>query len=361
MFDIHLAATFFTLGLVLLNLGLLTGNLRSAPLQNGLILLLLLGITGHLLEPFVSSVDWLHRVCRFFRAGIPCFFWLMCNAVFNDRFRLNKQVLAIVGVVIGLRPVMVVIAGMTGLELSGGLYWLVYWLPQSLEFVLIAHSLWVVLRELKDDLVNSRRLMRTALVGGVGLYIAVYVFVEQTASGTRFLEVLSFIVAAVLTLAYSMMLLRFDAELTRPSVLSDAAPEPMQDAGRQVMASPPAQSEPDNPHIDALRQLMTEHKRYRESGLTIGRLADELQLPEHKLRQMINREMGYKNFSDFLNGYRIEEACQRLSSQVESDTPILTIALEAGYASLSVFNRIFKSRTGMTPTQYREQSPSQNP
>ena len=35
------------------------------------------------------------------------------------------------------------------------------------------------------------------------------------------------------------------------------------------------------------------------------------------------------------------------------ELPILTIALEAGYGSIGPFNRAFKQRMGMTPTEYR--------
>jgi AraC-like DNA-binding protein len=33
--------------------------------------------------------------------------------------------------------------------------------------------------------------------------------------------------------------------------------------------------------------------------------------------------------------------------------PILTLALDLGYASLSPFNRAFKAHTGLTPSEYR--------
>ena len=35
------------------------------------------------------------------------------------------------------------------------------------------------------------------------------------------------------------------------------------------------------------------------------------------------------------------------------EVPILTIALDAGFASLGPFNRAFKAETGLTPTEYR--------
>ena len=63
--------------------------------------------------------------------------------------------------------------------------------------------------------------------------------------------------------------------------------------------------------------------------------------------------LGFRNFTAFLNSYRVTEAKQQLGDPEQSRTPVLTIALNLGYASLGPFNRAFKAQTGMTPTEYR--------
>lgn len=73
-----------------------------------------------------------------------------------------------------------------------------------------------------------------------------------------------------------------------------------------------------------------------------------------QLRESINQHLGYRNFNDFLNHYRIDEAAQRLLRQ---DLPILSIALDAGYGSIGPFNRAFKQLKGFTPSEYRAQNP----
>ena len=77
---------------------------------------------------------------------------------------------------------------------------------------------------------------------------------------------------------------------------------------------------------------------YRRSGLTITALAAELGYPEHQLRRLINQHLGFRNFSFFLNSFRIEEATERLSDPAEARKPVLTIALDLGYGSLGPFN-----------------------
>jgi AraC-like DNA-binding protein len=74
---------------------------------------------------------------------------------------------------------------------------------------------------------------------------------------------------------------------------------------------------------------------------------------EYLLRRAINRHLGYRNFNDFLHDYRLREAGQRLCDPAEAHLPVLTIALDCGYGSIGPFNRAFKSRFGLTPTQYR--------
>ena len=78
-----------------------------------------------------------------------------------------------------------------------------------------------------------------------------------------------------------------------------------------------------------------------------------MNLPDHQLRVVINQQLGFENFSRFLNSYRIPAICDKLQQAEHQTTPVLTLALEAGYNSIAPFNRAFKELKGMTPTQYR--------
>lgn len=104
-----------------------------------------------------------------------------------------------------------------------------------------------------------------------------------------------------------------------------------------------------------LEASMKEHI-WREEGLTIGKLADNLQAPEHRLRKVINQGLGYRNFAAFVNEHRIGAACEVLADPVKADIPVITIAYEVGYASLGPFNRAFKDIVGESPTEYRKRS-----
>ncbi len=105
--------------------------------------------------------------------------------------------------------------------------------------------------------------------------------------------------------------------------------------------------------LAGLERLMAVERAYRQEGLTIGSLSRRLGIPEYKLRRLINQGLGYRNFTAFLNRYRLEEAKAALADPAQAAVPVLTIAMDAGFQSLPPFNRAFKAKTGLTPSEYR--------
>ena len=122
----------------------------------------------------------------------------------------------------------------------------------------------------------------------------------------------------------------------------------------------PAQATPNNANEEQVareRELsaqiqvaMEEEKLYRISSLTVLGLAKRVASQEYLVRRAINNRLGYRNFSEFLNSYRIRETTQLLK---DTDEPITNIGLDVGYTSLSSFYTAFKSMHDVTPKQYR--------
>jgi AraC-like DNA-binding protein len=102
-----------------------------------------------------------------------------------------------------------------------------------------------------------------------------------------------------------------------------------------------------------LRALMEGDRIYREEGFGLSVLAGRLSLPEYRLRRLINQRLGHRNFTSFVNGYRLAETMAALADPGQAEVPILTIALDAGFQSIGPFNRAFKAHTGVTPTAFR--------
>jgi AraC-like DNA-binding protein len=110
-----------------------------------------------------------------------------------------------------------------------------------------------------------------------------------------------------------------------------------------------------------LDHLMSVERIYRQEGLAIGALAARFDVPEYRLRQVINEGLGYRNFNAFLNHYRIADAKVALSDLAQREVPVLTIAMDAGFQSIGPFNRAFKAETGMTPTEFRREALARQP
>lgn len=279
--------------------------------------------------------------------GTPALFWIWAGAVFVDDFRpswrdaLAWAVLPIVGAL--------------------GIYQWRPWLGTAedvLGLLFILLTAWRTLAGLHDDLVERRRRLRPALVILAVLYAGGLLLMNMLGRdhppdpSSRIVEAS---VLAALAAAFALVGLR---------------------AGRHLFSSLPVEPEPRGPEaipeaastIDAqedallarLRQLMEEEKVYRQEGFGVNLLVAALDVPEYRLRRLINQRLGHRNFSSFVNGYRLAEATAALADPGQAAVPILTIALDSGFQSIGPFNRAFKTHTGMTPTAYRKQADSRN-
>jgi AraC-like DNA-binding protein len=102
----------------------------------------------------------------------------------------------------------------------------------------------------------------------------------------------------------------------------------------------------------ALIRAMENGRVYRNSELTLADLADQLDTTPHKLSEVLNSEL-QQTFYDFVNGYRVEDVQRRIADESSRNLKILALAMDAGFASKSTFNAVFRERTGHTPSSYR--------
>lgn len=111
--------------------------------------------------------------------------------------------------------------------------------------------------------------------------------------------------------------------------------------------------------ITRIENFMQREKPFLDANINIESLAKRLSLPERTLSRILNQHFG-KNFFEFINERRIEEAKQLLADPGKKDMNILDILAEAGFSSKSTFNAIFKKYVGQTPSQYRKTPLPQN-
>ena len=202
-----------------------------------------------------------------------------------------------------------------------------------------------------DDLIERRRIIRLFLPLLVGIQAGSILLYETVTGGAITFAPLQlanalWILAMVIFAATTLM--RADAELL---VETDGDAKDQPQSGGLSPSELVLQEKLDAAMADGY---------YRTPGLTIASLAAHLDTPEHRLRALINQRLGHRNFSAFLNGFRIAEAREILSDKAKVDLPVLTIAMDLGYNSLPTFNRAFRSETSQTPTDFRRAAIGQN-
>jgi len=110
--------------------------------------------------------------------------------------------------------------------------------------------------------------------------------------------------------------------------------------------------EVDTEKVTLIEDYMRTQKPYLANILTLDQLANQLDMPPRSLSMIINRHFK-RNFFEFINEYRIEEAKLQLADPKTKGTTIIEIMTQSGFNSKATFNTFFKKIVGSTPSQYR--------
>lgn len=295
----------------------------------------------------VAGVDPVYRLwpLQMLAMGAPALFWIWAGAVFIDDFRPTWRA------ALGWAVLPVVAA----FNLHARQPWI--WTAESLLallFVLLAA--WRILSGLRDDLLERRRRLRPllavfAVLFSVGQILRDIFYPGQPAAASG--RIVEAALLAALALAFALVALRAGFSL------ADSPAADAEERKSAVVQMPTTETDAQEDALLArLLQLMREEKVYRQEGFGLGVLVAALGVPEYRLRRLIHERLGHRNFSSFVNGYRLTEVTAALADPGQADVAILTIALDAGFQSIGPFNRAFKAHTGMTPTAYRKQAES---
>ena len=281
-----------------------------------------------------------HAIVRFGDVANIVFIWWLGLAIFQDSFRLRWWHLA----VLALNCVILLPHRIR--ELQGEDYFH-HGLNLGLDGVMVGimgHLVFVTLKGRADDLIEPRRRLRLYFVLAMTLATLLTLLFENLLANSHpeFLQTLRCIIIFPLALWGILWLTEMHPEkitFTEPTTSREIKPniDPR-----------------DRALLDTLNAAMNVDKIYAEPGLTIRTLSGKLGTPEHRLRHLINSGLGYRNFSSFLNEYRIDAIKAAFAEPKNSRIPVLTIALDHGYNSLAPFNRAFKDIEGITPSAYRQ-------
>ena len=335
------ALTMASVTTVLLIAGLALAERRWSR-SKVIFILLAISNSGLMIDALPSALGLPHQLdlfCKLLAIPNVGLIWWLALSVCDDRFQLNSfawagMLLSSVGRIFWWLSDSGLIAGVPELILG---------FSALFEGALFLHMLWVGVSSYKDDLIEPRREARIWIAALIVVTLGVMIVAQQVMSSSEY-----GLLRAGLVLPLSILAV-FALAQFRSHSLDFAKPSDRPQPQNGIEAKD------QQAHGDLL-EFMTKRKPYLDSDLSIATLSEQVSIPTHRLRRIINQGMGFRNFSSFLAHYRIADVQAALADPQQARTQILTIALDHGFSSISTFNRVFKAETSQTASAYREQA-----
>lgn len=313
---------------------------------------MLVGVIGYMLNstPLMTLKGPLDPWIDLVSLSTPFWIWLMGRRLFErepeQRIMLCAAALMLLGWFLAR---FVPFTGLAG-----------FLLLHTIALALVVDLVRVGIFERDDDLIEERRIVRlwlpllVALQAGQILLVEMLELTSLVDSRQPVLSLINSVITLVIMLFASITLFQTNRDLL--PVEGDEEP-----ANSDEELIPELDLSPSEKVLHDKLIAAMEEGAYTAPGLTISALADQLDTPAHRLRALINSRLGHRNFSAFLNRYRIAEAQRMLSSGEHVDLPVLTIAMDLGYNSLPPFNRAFRAISGSSPSEFRKRAFAQDP
>lgn len=105
--------------------------------------------------------------------------------------------------------------------------------------------------------------------------------------------------------------------------------------------------------MESIEKEMIEKDLYKRANLSLDLFAAETGINRYYISGALNRSTG-KNFSTYVNEYRIKEAIRIMSGPTNKNLTIDKIAYDAGFNDRQSFHRVFKKKTGLSPSDFRK-------
>ena len=273
--------------------------------------------------------------------SVPILFWYFSKSIFDDNFKLGKIHVALYVVIVVVNYSLFYLNHQVEPNTN---IWIAYMITHfsqmtSLAFVIL--GIVEAFRNRSIDLLESRIKLRSMFILTAGSLNVITLIITISGNWEAHKEYFNFfqiIAIGVILILVFLFLVEF-----KPGFFFEKA-KPKE-----------VHKKPDPKVSAALTELIKTDKVYLNEGLTIRKLSELLGEQEYKVRRYINQNLNFRNFNDFLNSYRVQDACEILLDDKKSDLTVLEIAYSLGYSSLGPFNKAFKNHTGMTPTAYRKQ------
>lgn len=293
-------------------------------------------IIAYLLIPTLSRYELLVPVAVL-AAGVaalsPAALWAFAGSVFDDHFLLPPWAYPLGAITAALGAASLLV---TAPSLAAWIGWAT--LAACLGW--LAMALLAICHDLRGDLVETRRRLRyvAAVLVLVVAAHALWSHIVTSTPAPPWLDLLraGLILCLAMAIAAHLLTLRPDNLFTRISARHGVPHQQL------------------SPLAHRLQACMEEERLHATTGLTLDTLADRLEVQPQRLRHVIHHELGHRSFSTFVNLYRVKEVASRLAEPDNRDTPLMTIARDAGFRSMTPLNRTFRARYKTSPGDYRD-------
>ena len=112
-------------------------------------------------------------------------------------------------------------------------------------------------------------------------------------------------------------------------------------------------------YFKVLMSFMENQKPYLSEDCSLQSISAQTAIPVHHLSNILNQHFE-KNFPDFINEFRINEAKNLLSNNKYNRITLEAIGYDCGFGSKSSFNKAFKKHLSLTPSEFRFESQNKN-
>lgn len=308
--------------------------------KKNVFLFFLLTFLGYLLAYWrpLQSYSVLYPISFFMSIQLPLAFWIMSKALFDDDFTWNWKYWLLVTLVPILHYLLYRLNELNIPAYTDEFRFLPYLL--SVSFIILAIT--EALKNRENDLVVSRLKKRNIFVIFSSLLALASVYFFFTKDPLQL--PLSFeLIQNALSCVFILWI--FGAQLSYRNLFGESS-------GAQKISFAEKEMSIQKRIIQKLLKVFEEEELFTLEGLTISKLAEHIGEKEYLLRRAINGQLGYTNFSNFLNHYRIQEACRLIKENKLKELTFQEIAFKMGYQSVATFNRAFKKETEKTPSEY---------
>lgn len=266
--------------------------------------------------------------------NVAFIYWWFCRSLFEDDFRLGRLEWGVAAVWVS-----VFFANFLWRNAPINLSWI----SVGLGLALVGHVSWLLISERSGDLVTSRRSARLVFAALPSAFLLLDLIIDITFGFSwKPLEFTVWQNGALMIMAVVMAFWLLGVD---DRVFSKAHPPQHKIVSTRT-------SDTQKLREQVLR-MMEDDKPFLDPSLKFESFAKQLGVGQIRLRTLINQELGYRHFRNFLNAWRVEEAKQMLVDPARAGDKIIAIAFDAGFASLASFNRAFLTHQNQSPSAYR--------